>query len=74
MADWGIIKKLIQHVWPKNDWGTKQRVLLALALLIGGKVCVLLARQIASISELTCAAFASVAAQRPSALFLQSDH
>ncbi|SNX81929.1 probable Iron-sulfur clusters transporter ATM1, mitochondrial [Melanopsichium pennsylvanicum] len=38
MVDWAIIKKLIQYVWPKGDFGTKQRVVLALALLIGGKL------------------------------------
>ncbi|KDN38140.1 putative ATP-binding cassette transporter protein, mitochondrial [Tilletiaria anomala UBC 951] len=37
-ADWDIIKKLMQHVWPKGDWSTKRRVLLALALLFGGKL------------------------------------
>lgn len=36
--DWEIIKKLLPNVWPKNDWGTKTRVLLAVGLLIGGKV------------------------------------
>ncbi|GAA5902594.1 hypothetical protein JCM6882_009326 [Rhodosporidiobolus microsporus] len=36
--DWDIIKKLLPNVWPKNDWGTKTRVLLALALLVGGKL------------------------------------
>ncbi|GAA5966678.1 hypothetical protein JCM21900_005650 [Sporobolomyces salmonicolor] len=36
--DWDIIKKLLPNVWPKNDWGTKTRVLLAIALLIGGKL------------------------------------
>ncbi|CBQ68009.1 probable ATP-binding cassette transporter protein, mitochondrial [Sporisorium reilianum SRZ2] len=38
LVDWAIIKKLIQYVWPKGDFGTKQRVVLALALLIGGKL------------------------------------
>ena len=38
MVDWAIIKKLIQYVWPKGDFGTKQRVVLALALLVGGKL------------------------------------
>ncbi|KAJ1030099.1 hypothetical protein NDA16_001012 [Ustilago loliicola] len=38
MVDWAIIKKLIQYVWPKGDLGTKQRVVLALALLVGGKL------------------------------------
>ncbi|GAA6003724.1 uncharacterized protein JCM10292_000704 [Rhodotorula paludigena] len=36
--DWDIIKKLLPNVWPKNDWGTKTRVLLAIALLVGGKL------------------------------------
>lgn len=38
LVDWAIIKKLVQYVWPKGDFGTKQRVILALALLIGGKL------------------------------------
>jgi ATP-binding cassette subfamily B (MDR/TAP) protein 7 len=37
-ADWSIIRKLIGHIWPKGDRGTKVRVVLALGLLIGGKV------------------------------------
>lgn len=36
--DWEIIKTLLPNVWPRNDWGTKTRVLLAIGLLIGGKV------------------------------------
>lgn len=36
--DWDIIKKLLPNVWPKSDWSTKRRVLLALGLLVGGKV------------------------------------
>lgn len=45
--DWDIIKKLLPNVWPKNDWSTKRRVLLALGLLVGGKVRTrLLARRI----------------------------
>ncbi|ORY84119.1 P-loop containing nucleoside triphosphate hydrolase protein [Leucosporidium creatinivorum] len=36
--DWEIIKTLLPNVWPKNDWGTKTRVLLAVGLLIGGKL------------------------------------
>ncbi|GAA5865767.1 hypothetical protein JCM8547_002771 [Rhodosporidiobolus lusitaniae] len=36
--DWDIIKKLLPNVWPKNDWSTKTRVLLALGLLVGGKI------------------------------------
>ncbi|KAM0791593.1 Iron-sulfur clusters transporter atm1, mitochondrial [Microbotryomycetes sp. NB124-2] len=36
--DWEIIKTLLPNVWPKNDWGTKTRVLVALGLLVGGKL------------------------------------
>ncbi|GAA5844949.1 hypothetical protein JCM3766R1_000342 [Sporobolomyces carnicolor] len=36
--DWDIIKKLLPNVWPKNDWSTKTRVLLAISLLVGGKL------------------------------------
>ncbi|ORX37664.1 hypothetical protein BD324DRAFT_622810 [Kockovaella imperatae] len=37
-ADWKIILKLAENIWPKNSPGTKIRVLGALGLLIGGKV------------------------------------
>lgn len=40
--DWEIIKKLIPNIWPKDDWGTKTRVLVAVGLLVGGKVSLLL--------------------------------
>lgn len=33
-----ILGKLLQHVWPKNDNGTKFRVVLALSLLLAGKL------------------------------------
>lgn len=33
-----IIKSLVTHIWPKNQLGTKIRVLTALGLLIGAKV------------------------------------
>lgn len=36
--DWRIIWKLLENVWPKNDWNTRGRVMFGLALLIGGKV------------------------------------
>ncbi|GAA5999858.1 hypothetical protein JCM10207_005941 [Rhodosporidiobolus poonsookiae] len=36
--DWDIVKKLLPNVWPKNDRGTKVRVLVALGLLVGGKL------------------------------------
>ena len=37
-TDWSIIRKLVQHVWPRNDWYTRGRVLLGFGLLISGKV------------------------------------
>ncbi|GAA6061487.1 hypothetical protein JCM10212_002566 [Sporobolomyces blumeae] len=36
--DWDIVKKLLPNVWPQNDMGTKTRVLLAIGLLVGGKL------------------------------------
>ncbi|KAI9296724.1 P-loop containing nucleoside triphosphate hydrolase protein [Neoconidiobolus thromboides FSU 785] len=33
-----IIKSLTKYVWPKNDWGTKSRLILSLAFLGIGKV------------------------------------
>lgn len=37
-ADWAIIKDMVQYLWPKNDFNTKFRVGLSVALLIGAKV------------------------------------
>ena len=37
-ADWRIILKLAENIWPRNSRGTKLRVVGALGLLIGGKV------------------------------------
>ena len=37
-TDWAIIKQLMKYIWPKNDVGVKTRVVVALSLLIGGKV------------------------------------
>lgn len=36
--NWEIISTLLAYVWPKNDIGTKARVLLALSLLLAGKL------------------------------------
>ncbi|KAG6332766.1 hypothetical protein ID866_6322 [Astraeus odoratus] len=36
--DWLVVRKLMENVWPKNDWGTRGRVILGFALLISGKV------------------------------------
>ncbi|KAK0532140.1 Iron-sulfur clusters transporter atm1, mitochondrial [Tilletia horrida] len=37
-ADWSIVKNLFVYIWPKDDRAIKIRVVLALALLIGGKL------------------------------------
>ncbi|KAK0556228.1 Iron-sulfur clusters transporter atm1, mitochondrial [Tilletia horrida] len=37
-ADWSIVKDLFVYIWPKNDRAIKIRVVIALALLIGGKL------------------------------------
>lgn len=37
-ADWAIMKEMSRYLWPKGDVGTKVRVGLAVALLIGAKV------------------------------------
>lgn len=37
-TDWRIVKRLIGHIWPKGETGAKTRVVLALGLLIGGKL------------------------------------
>ena len=36
--DWAIVRRLVVHIWPKNDWGTRGRVVLGVGLLISGKV------------------------------------
>jgi hypothetical protein len=40
IRDWKIIRKLMVHVWPRNDWRTRGTVLFGFGLLIGGKVFV----------------------------------
>jgi ABC transporter ATM len=37
-ADWAIMKEMSQYLWPKDSWRDKTRVLLAVGLLVGGKV------------------------------------
>ncbi|EAS36367.2 iron-sulfur clusters transporter atm1, mitochondrial [Coccidioides immitis RS] len=37
-ADWAIMREMTKYLWPKDDWGTKLRVGVALSLLIGGKI------------------------------------
>ena len=41
-TDWGITKRLLVNVWPKNDWKTRWIVLLGFGLLVSSKVGVLL--------------------------------
>ena len=36
--DWAIVRRLAVHIWPKDDWETRGRVVLGVGLLIGGKV------------------------------------
>lgn len=38
LTDWSILKQLASNVWPKDKPGVKARVLLALSLLVAGKV------------------------------------
>lgn len=40
--DWAIIRQLLPSVWPKDDRNTKLRVVMALGLLVAGKVWVAL--------------------------------
>lgn len=37
-ADWAIMKEMAKYLWPKNNLGTRFRVGLSLALLVGSKV------------------------------------
>ncbi|KAG0768824.1 hypothetical protein G6F16_002902 [Rhizopus arrhizus] len=37
-TDLAIIKQLMKYIWPKNDTGVKARVVIALSLLVGGKL------------------------------------
>ena len=36
--DYAIVKQLLPNIWPKGDSGTKTRVVLAVGLLVAGKV------------------------------------
>lgn len=40
-ADWAIIKDMVRYLWPKDDFGTRFRVSLSVALLVGAKVVLL---------------------------------
>lgn len=47
-SDWGIIKRLLGNVWPRNDWKTRGTVLFGFGLLVSGKVRVYLGYDITS--------------------------
>jgi hypothetical protein len=36
--DWAIIRRLAVHIWPKDDWATRGRVVFGVGLLVCGKV------------------------------------
>ncbi|KAI0028421.1 P-loop containing nucleoside triphosphate hydrolase protein [Vararia minispora EC-137] len=36
--DWRIVRQLARHIWPRNDLGTKVRVVAGVGLLVAGKV------------------------------------
>lgn len=37
-ADWAILKEMSQYLWPKDSYGTRARVVIAVGLLVGSKV------------------------------------
>ncbi|KAJ7196847.1 iron-sulfur clusters transporter ATM1 [Mycena pura] len=37
-TDWKIVKTLVKHVWPKNDWKTRGTVIFGFGLLISSKL------------------------------------
>lgn len=37
-ADWAIIKEMSHYLWPKDNLGTRFRVGLSVALLVGAKL------------------------------------
>ena len=37
-ADWAIMKEMSQYLWPRDSWKDKMRVLVAVGLLVSGKV------------------------------------
>lgn len=72
--DWSIVRRLLVHIWPKDDWTTRGRVVLGVGLLICGKV---------RLSSLPLPIFARsslniclllAASERPSPSFFQRSH
>nr|CDP29745.1 Putative iron-sulfur clusters transporter [Podospora anserina S mat+] len=37
-ADWAIMKEMSRYIWPKDSFGDKMRVMIAVGLLVGAKV------------------------------------
>ena len=37
-ADWAIMREMAQYLWPKDNFGTRARVVVAVSLLVGSKV------------------------------------
>ena len=42
ITGWEIVKKMLGYVWPKDKPSIKARVMVAVSLLVGAKVCILL--------------------------------
>ncbi|KAI6025873.1 hypothetical protein F5J12DRAFT_678489, partial [Pisolithus orientalis] len=36
--DWMVVQKLMENVWPKDDWSTRGKVILGFAVLISANV------------------------------------
>jgi ABC transporter ATM len=72
--DWSIVRRLLVHIWPKDDWATRGRVVLGVGLLICGKVRLsslpppIFARSSLNIRLLLAAS------ERPSPSFFQTSH
>lgn len=52
-TDWAIIRQLMKYIWPKNDIGVKTRVVIALSLLVGGKVNIFIFQFVFVISSIS---------------------
>ena len=50
-SDWGITRRLLVNVWPKNDWKTRWIVLLGFGLLVSSKVSLLKGFLVSSLGE-----------------------
>ena len=68
-ADWAIIKNMAQYLWPKDNFGTRFRVGLSVALLVGAKVRL----HITSAPTVLPLIALYVGPQRPSPILLQID-